>query len=226
MASDFRLSSDARAFIDEVRQVQSKSGQNLGCKRKSNEIQRLAINATVILCSDSVRLFPPSITPQLLHGLLERFEKMAQRNGYEVPDHLRTDTLGLLSTELWVNHHALKTSPTKLVAVTAYNGAIAVLLPKEFPEFADTPGLFREAMVGNPADPRRFLHNVKEMVASLSADEEFECFRETPYMFRRAAVHNPSDPRAWLRSEPTANWHALRVKARRANSPPSGKERD
>jgi hypothetical protein len=112
-------------------------------------------------------------------GLLERFEEMCRRRRLNVPPHLRPAILGVLVTELQVNEQALKVSPEKLISVTAYSGAVGPALPKEFPDFADTPGTFRRAVVSNPTDPRGFLRRTQQTVAALAADEEFKtltCF--------------------------------------------------
>jgi hypothetical protein len=58
--------------------------------------------------------------------------------------------INIVHTVLQLNEQALKFSPEKLISVTAYNGAVGSALPKEFPDFADTPGIFRHAAVRYP----------------------------------------------------------------------------
>jgi hypothetical protein len=75
----------------------------------------------------------------------------------------------------------------------------AIAGEEEFASLRDGPGIFKQAAVTNPSDPRAFLRKVQEDIAALAGEEEFAGLRDTPGIFKQAAVHSPSDPRAFLR---------------------------
>ena len=77
--------------------------------------------------------------------------------------------INIVHTVLQLNEQALKFSPEKLISVTAYNGAVGSALPKEFPDFADTPGIFRHAAVRYPTNPRGFYVSYCRSIKFLSS---------------------------------------------------------
>ena len=161
------------------------------------ETQRLAINATATAFAVAEELLQVDLDTRV--RLLERFEEMSRRQRIDVTSIMRPGILELLVTELWANQQALKTSAGDLVPVTAYCGAIGPKLSTEFPDFSDTPGIFKTAAVHYPSDPSGFLRRVQGTIAELAAGEEFVALRDAPGIFKYAAVNYPADPRSFLR---------------------------
>ncbi len=190
------LSQDARRVIHEVRQLQAAGKKALRGRTGLDSAQRYAIRATAV--SMAVAGLPPPIPQSELIRLLERFEEMARRQKIVVAAGVRPSILGLLATELWVNKHSLNISAGKLVAATVYHGAIGEKLHKEFPQFSDSPSLFRHATINYPADPEGFVRKTLTAIEEMSQEREFAEFLDTPGIFKQAAVRNPSDPRFFL----------------------------
>ena len=197
MVGDPKTTANVRELMDEARRAQSESGVSMRGRPQLKDAQRFAIRATATSCA--IVAAPLHAEPKTKIGLLERFEEMCRRRHIEVPADMRPAILEAMLTELSINRQALTGSESKLVPVTAYCGAIGPKLSTEFPEFRDTPGIFRRAAVHNPSDPRGFLRGMQQSIAALAADDKFAEFRDTPGIFRQAAMQNPSDPRGFLR---------------------------
>ena len=187
-----------KSFLDNVRAKQAQSMQTLKGRSGLQLTQRIAIRA--VATSMAIAGKPPKLAQAEMIRLLERFEEMARRQKMIVQAELRPALLGLLVTEFWVNKHALDSPAEKLIAATAYHGAIGIRLGEEFPQFQDTPGLLRHAVINYPADPGRFLRKTQDAIDSMASVPEFAEFRDTPGMYKQAAVRNPSDPSGFLRS--------------------------
>jgi hypothetical protein len=210
-------SSSARAFIDTVRQAHHAGGRPFKGQAWLPEHQKLAIRAAV--ASAATAAPGGSITPAIEERLLARFEEMARRTEFQVPDDLRHDILSLLVTELWVNQCALHASPKRLLSVTVQHGAIGPELVKDFPEFRETPGIFIRVASNAPADPGAALQEARQRIAALVRNDEFADLRDTPHRFIRAAVFHPRDPEGALRrtysyAERQKTWRAVSNEAR------------
>lgn len=180
----------AADFLAEVRRVQRESGRKLtGRAHLSDE----TLGAFFDAWDDSrllaeLRSPPDVVVPHDVQGtLFERFEELCRRRRIAVPDDLRPAVYRLLALELAVNGQLLGDTSESLASATLYNGVLDALRD-QFPEFADTPGLLREAAQGYPSDPATFLADTRDSIARLEADERFAQFRETPGVFRQAAV--------------------------------------
>ena len=194
---DITKDKEARAFVEEVRLKQFASAQTLKGRSGLEPAQRLAIRATAV--SYVVAGKPPQLTQSEMIRLLERFEEMARRQKFAINAGLRPAILGILLTELWVNKHALDSSVEKLIAATAYHGSVGLRLAKEFPQFSETPSLYRHAVMNYPSDPGSFIQKTQAAIEEMIREKEFEVFWDTPGLFRQAAIRNPSDPREFLR---------------------------
>jgi len=190
------IACEAREFISELRGKQSKNTQTLRGRPGLPSQQRIAIRATSV--SYVVAGTPPEIEQSHMIRLLERFEELARRHKMELDARLRPHILSLLVTEMWTNKHCLKMPPEKLIAATAYHGAIGVRLIQDFPRFAETPSIYKHAIMNYPAAPAKFLRKAQAMIDEISADVEFVELRETPGLFTQAVLRNPSNPRGFL----------------------------
>lgn len=138
--------------------------------------------------------------------LFERFEEMCRRRSLAVDAELRPTLFELLAWELAANHAALGGRKARLVAVTVLQGAIGPELTAdpEFERFREAPGVFTQAAVNYPADPRGFLQRLSATIDVLAKEPEFKRFRKTPFVFTQAAMHYPCNPGAFLRKASAA----------------------
>jgi hypothetical protein len=189
----------ARVFMDAARRAQSERCISMQGSSGLREPQQLSIRAAASFSSLH------GATAQLDVGLKERvhllecFNKMCRRHHIEVPTDMLPTLLSEMLTELSTNQNTFRRSAASLVPVTAYCGAIGPQLYQEFPEFSDSPSIFKYAAVNNTSDPRGFLSLVRNIITELKTDNEFSFFRNTPSIFKYAAVNNTSDPRGFLR---------------------------
>jgi hypothetical protein len=161
--------------------------------------QRIAIQAAAATCRHFS--FQSIMDISVRERLLGRFEEMCRRHDIEVPADLRRPILERLMVELWINQRALDCSDRvarKIVAGTAFSGAIGPELIASFPDFADTPHILRHAMFHRPSAPHRFLAELRENVRMLALDEVCSSFRNNPGFLTIAAKHG-SNAQSFLR---------------------------
>jgi len=78
-----------------------------------------------------------------------------------------------------------------------------ILFEDEFFWCEDYPELVKNAVRGNPSDPRAFLRQVKTDIDTIPTEEEFVWCKDHPGLVMHAAKSNPSAPRAFLRQVKT-----------------------
>ncbi|MGL4465717.1 MAG: hypothetical protein ACRC1K_26500 [Planctomycetia bacterium] len=136
--------------------------------------------------------------PQAVQGVIfERFEEMCRRRRLRLPDDLRPAVYRLLAAELAVNAYVFDSDPTYVASATVLHGSLNHL-PERFPEFAESPGVFRQAFRHSPSDPEGVLARTRDIEAQLAADDRFADFRDTPFVFRVVAIGNRTDPERYL----------------------------
>jgi hypothetical protein len=190
----------AASFMAEVRDAQFDSGRPLAGPARLTPDQRSAITSASA-DSNLVAAVKEALKVDLpVNRLFERFEEMCRRREIPIDHSQRPGILKLLAAELWTNAQQLQARPKDLIGVTVYHGNITPLAAEEeFVSLRDTPGIFKQAALNHPTDPRGFLRKVQKNIAVLAAEEEFAPLRDTPGIFTRAAAGNPSDPRGFLR---------------------------
>jgi hypothetical protein len=189
---------DAVEFMAQVRSEQEGDPKRLGGRSAISDAKWEAIRKAISAYSEAN---PGHGVPhESMLRIMESFEKLCKRHQREVPNYLRAEILAQLVEELASNQEALRLPQEKLISVTAYAGAVGPAFMKEFPEFADTPNIFRHAVTSYPSTPRNMLRQLRRTVESLAAAEEFKEFRDTPGIFLRVAMHHPSDASGFLRT--------------------------
>jgi hypothetical protein len=136
---------------------------------------------------------PPTVQQQAFKA----FEEMCRRRRVTLPPDLRLAGYCLLGIELAINSQVLEVAPAQVASATVYHNSLD-RLPEAFPEFRDTPNVFRRAAAGYPSDPEGFRQGVQQAVSRLAQDERFAGLRDAPGVFRKAGVGYPSDPEGFL----------------------------
>lgn len=140
---------------------------------------------------------PEAVVPDsVMQQLFESFEELCRRRRRPIPAALRRPIYKLLAIEVAVNADVLSVLPEKVAPATLYNGVLNDLVER-FQEFADTPGIWREAL-NYPSNPFGFLEKARRAIEQLERDERFVVFRDTPAIFKLAAIYRPGNPAAFL----------------------------
>jgi uncharacterized Zn finger protein len=191
------------AFLAELRAAQAARGKPLkGPLSLLPEQFQHAASASDAALRLSPQFNGASLTVPL-RKLLERTLEMARRNQINVhPDKLEV-IAQILLIELTANITAFgaERKPETIIPITLHQGSTCARMSQEteFKAFSDTPGIFKDAAVNYPSDPRQFLRGVMNTMAALASEKEFKAFADTPGIFKHAAVHYPSEPRQFLR---------------------------
>ena len=149
----------AAAFMSEVRQVQRESGRTLSGKSWLSEGTYAELHKT--RNESGLLLHWPNLPKALFRARSRRLLSIAlKRCAVAGRSRSRRNCVhrytSFLALELVVNNSTLDIAPQRIVSVTVYNGSLEGM-DDPFPDFRDTPGIFRQAADHNPRDPEGFL---------------------------------------------------------------------
>lgn len=125
--------------------------------------------------------------------LYDRFVELCRRRQITIPPELAPWVYRHLAEELAENTHRLRLRPATLTSATLHVGRLSPVIDA-YPEFHDTPYVFRTAVRNQPVNPGKFLERVRETIAALQSDPRAQAVRDNPRLLRRIAVLHPTDP--------------------------------
>jgi hypothetical protein len=193
------LSRNAAEVLENVRRAQAESQKPLfGTIRLSRERKALihqisSTDPAIIDLREGM-----SIEQSVTDNMFERFEEMCRRRKIVIADELYPAVLERLATELKTNAQALNSPPGKLTSATIYSGAFAPGLVDGYPEFRESPGIYRDAARQFPMNPAGYLKRLRETIAEVSADSRFSLFADNPSIYREASRKHPADTAEFL----------------------------
>lgn len=186
----------ARAFLTAARSRQQACGNVVrGVSHRTGEVREQARQAQVT--GEALGPLPPLYGERLpgrrRRALYDRFAELCRRHDLTIPRELAPWVYRLLAEELAENADRLRVRPATLVSATLHTGRLGPVIDA-YPEYHDTPYVFRAAVRNQPVCPARFLDRVREALAAMTADPRAAAFRDNPRLLRRVAVFYPGDP--------------------------------